>query len=135
MPSEVRCERGHRGGKCRDAAIEMSKLGNLGPCASGHGGHECNEKRRYRVSQRYTGSEAEEKYEVVKVARLLDDEHAEAKGDDTMLFLLRKESTGEEFIWPFWWGKDGRGHWRVGQFPPLFGVGELSSLLEKLGRK
>ncbi len=124
MPSWVACDNGHQGWYCRNTAIELSKNGKLEPCVN------CGASRRYIVSQTYANIDETHEYELEKVARLYSDEDAEEGGYDPMIFLLRQRKTGEKAVWPFYWGKDRKGHWRVGQFPPLFSVGEMEKLLQ-----
>jgi hypothetical protein len=126
MPSWVACDNGHWGGYCRHAAIELSKNGNLQPCEN------CGAQRHYFVSQTYANIDETHEYELVRVARLYSDEDSEKSGYDPMIFLLLHKETGEKAIWPFYWGKDRKGRWRVGQFPPLFSVGEMEKLLQSL---
>jgi hypothetical protein len=84
------------------------------------------------VSHTYANSEETHEYELEKVARLYSDEEAEENQYDPMVFLLREKETGEKAIWPFFWAKDRNGHWRVGQFSPLFSVLDLEELLRSL---
>ena len=128
MSSWVVCDRGHRGGRCRDAAIEFSKRGSLEVCRR----TDCDAPRRYLVSHSYANVDQAHEYELEKVARLYSDNDADGEGYDPMIFLLRHRQTGERMVWPFYWGKDRSGRWRVGQFPPLLSIGDIKKLIQSL---
>ena len=126
MPSRVVCDKGHGGGRCREAAIEMAKLGRLQEC------ERCGQPRRYFVRQTYANYETTVEHEVERVARLFSDSEAEDSRYDPMLFLMRNRDTNEQSVWPFYWGIDRNGRWRVGQFPPLLSVEELKKMIQSL---
>jgi len=122
MPSVVTCDQGHRS-LCREAAIELSERGCLSPCVvSG-----CGSPRRYLVRHFYSNVAEPGEWEVEHVARLPAVE-AEQCGYDPMLFLLRHIPTGHRAIWPFFWGLDSRGKWRV-QFSPILQVDDWNRLV------
>jgi hypothetical protein len=128
MPSYVQCDKGHSGGRCREAAIEISENGSLGACAKAN----CKSAVRYIVSHHYANQDEEYEYEVVNVVRLRTPEEVGEEGYDPMIFLLREHKTGKEMIWPFYWGIDKKKHWRVGQFPPIIALSELKKAITAL---
>lgn len=128
MPSVVMCDRGHRGGLCRDAAIELSRGGSLAACSRTG----CDAPRRYIVRQFYANLGEWHEWEVERVARLSNDKDASEEGYDPMIFLLRHRKTGEKVVWPFYWGLDRSGRWRVGQFPPILSLEHLKRLIQAL---
>jgi len=125
MSSRVACDQGHWGGLCRDAAIEFSKQGNLGPCRQ----VTCQSPRRYIVSHYFANIAESHEHELEAVARLYTDQEANDEGYDPMLFLLRNRRSGQKLVWPFYWGKDRNGRWHVGQFPPLVALDDLKKMI------
>jgi hypothetical protein len=122
MPSKVTCDNGHKGGRCRQAAIGISANNALGNCS-------CGAQKRYLVTQFYPFYSATHEYEVVQVRRINNNEVAEAEGYDPMVFLLRDRENGSLVVWPFYWIKNRHGRWHVGQFPPLLPIEPLRQLL------
>ena len=129
MASKVICDQKHDGGLCRLAAIEISERGSLGKCDR----RDCGAQRRYIIDQTYANTSSPEIYELVKVARLFDNDTADKDGYDPMIFLIKEIKSGDPIIWPFWWGKDQKGRWRVGQFPPQFSPNDFKKLVSMLG--
>jgi hypothetical protein len=84
------------------------------------------------VTQYYANIDEEHEHEVVEVIRLRTGEDAEEEGYDPMIFLLRHREKGTHSVWPFYWGRDRKGRWRVGQFPPILEVNELKEALNKI---
>lgn len=128
MPSRVICDSGHAGGLCRPAATRLSEQGSLGSCRQ----PSCNAPVRYLVTQHYANLDEEHEHEVVKVIRLRTPSDVEEEGYDPMIFLLQHRETGKRVVWPFYWGRDKKGKWRVGQFPPLLGLDEMREALMKI---
>ena len=125
MPSRVACDSGHYGGRCREAAIEISKHGSLSPC------NRCGKPRHYVVNQYYPRIEETHEYVVEKVVRIYSPEDAE-EGYDPMVFSMRHRKLGHIAVWPFYWVKDKKGRWRVGQFPPILDLEEYKRAIKEL---
>ena len=126
MPSLVTCEAGHYGGRCREAAIEISQNGALSPCKR------CGKPRYYVVSQHYPRMDETHNYVVERVSRIYKPEVAEDEGYDPMVFSMRHRTLGHLVIWPFYWIKDKKEKWRVGQFPPILKLEEYKKAIQKL---
>jgi hypothetical protein len=125
MPSRVTCEKQHFGGRCRDAAIEISQNGFLTPCKI------CGAPRHYFIRQHYPGIGETHEYELEKVVRVFSSEVAE-KGYDPMIFLMRHKQFGTFAVWPFYWVKTNKGNWVVGQYPPILDLDEYKNSIQKL---
>jgi hypothetical protein len=128
MSSRVGCDKGHAGGLCREAAIRIAEQGTLGTCSLPG----CGAVLRYIVKQHYANLDESHEYEVARVVRLRNRADADEEGYDPMIFLLRHRTSGKEVVWPFYWGRDKKNKWRVGQFPPLIGMAELQLALERM---
>jgi hypothetical protein len=107
------------------AAIELSERGSLAPCSV------CGAARRYILSQYFPYLDVRCEFELEKVVRLRPDS-AEEEGYDPMLFLVRRHDTNDRLVWPFYWVKNRKGKWQVGQFPPLLTLEEARKGLDEL---
>ncbi len=108
----IMCDSGHKTRGYREAAIEISQHGSLSPCKR------CGKPRHYFLKHKYSHINETHDYELDWVLRLYSLEEAEL-GYDPMFFVLRHRPSNEMAVWPFFWARDKRGKWRVGQFPPI----------------
>ncbi len=106
----------------------MTKEGTLGLCSRPG----CGAPVRYLSRHYYANIGEHHEYELEKVVRLYSDEEADEEGYDPMLFRLRHRETERRVVWTFYWGKDKKKKWRVGQFPPLLSMDDLKRLLQEL---
>ncbi len=128
MPTEVVCSKGHVTGK---------KLGAFRAFAATDGNARCwcGARQRILVTERYpTDPDTTYEYEVIKIARLYNDQDAEDDGYDKMLVMSRRKGTKDGvIIKPMYWAKNERGNWGYGQYAAALEPEEWRTLFRKLG--
>jgi hypothetical protein len=125
--SYIECANGHpSNGKIRDAAICISEQHEIGRCKK------CGEQLRCFVQHSYANdrSQTPYRYEVVRASRL--NARVDGEGNDPFLLVLRDLNSGEEAVWPVFWGRDQNNKWRVGQWAPILRADEWRILFDRL---
>ncbi len=127
MPSWATCANGHLFRTCRGAAAAIARDGSAARCLE----NGCTATIAYHVKHHYP-NKGSSKFTVTHVVRVNDDVQAEREGYDPMLLVLKDDKTGESVLWTFYWTKNRKNKWHVGQFPPLFDLSGFQRLLEGL---
>ncbi len=127
MPSWATCAKGHLFRTCREAAAAIAARGDSAQCLEDN----CSAPITYHVEHHYPGK-GSSKFTATHVVRLNDDAEAEREGYDPMLLVLKDEKAGESVLWTFYWTKNRKNKWHVGQFPPLFDLPGFRRLLQGL---
>jgi hypothetical protein len=56
----------------------------------------------------------------------------DSEGYDPFLLVLKDLDSGKETVWPFFWRKDQRNKWRVGQWAPMLKAHEWNTLFDRI---
>jgi hypothetical protein len=56
----------------------------------------------------------------------------DGEGYDPFVLVLKNLDSGEEKVWPFFWGRDQRQRWRVGQWAPMLEAHEWCTLFDRI---
>lgn len=125
--SQIECDNGHRSsGTMRDAAIHVSRYHDIGRC------RRCDALLRYVFEHKSSNDPTQPvyRYELVRASRLST--KVDSEGYDPFLLVLKDLDSGKETVWPFFWRKDGRNKWRVGQWAPMLKADEWHTLFDRI---
>ncbi len=89
----------------------------------------CGSEFNYYMEFRYpVGGRSE--FEVIQVIPI--EKNIEEERYYPVLFILKDKNTGVEALWPFYWTKNRKGNWALGQYPPLLTKEGIEEALKKV---